>query len=912
MRMYRRLKAIIPNLRQIILGILVGLLPVLTISAESKKNNSSYAIEAVPQQLKTYYKTKKSKSFPWHPAAQATFAKDEKSSANSVDYLLAILKQAQQDELSGTASWNPTPFWGSTGSNPAREIREYILWNIAPTQKDGEKAVQQRQLSILKWFLTEEKVIQLQQRALLSLTRFESNQIETLLQSLVANDSAYHALRTVGLKLGLNKNITFKKEDLRKNLASFHQPLRESARDCWKAQFKTAPPQLFQPTEAIHSESISKFMAQIETYLPEKPNKEWTLVRIDLSQAKEIDPFLYESDSHLGWLIENSDKQIRILSPHGRLLTITASDRDSFKKLIHPKPTSLATYITELEKLRRDGDQESELSEYGGLSGQFESKAATLPEFILAYALYDQKKWKQCARILFPTLSSCVHHEHALHIVKNNLGIVQGHRMLVEFVGNRDYSEAIKQARLIEKHFQKTMFSSLAERIIKELPQRGHDFKELTLPTPTEWETWKSQHSRTEQINYLCSRLRLLNCYQYGQPADVDLFDSQTAKPTGLNIEATRPLFREKTTKVINPLLTLMGGTIYNWETGEEQEVLGMNLTIKDLTTIAPYLKEDWLILSVGYWRSHYPSRSMIGTREVVNWLLERSAGREILSYYETANLSEEEITDKVEEIISWANERQNWSKSQLLLEHLTTLQSKKADWYDARASAEQLTELQEKKAFPLIAKWLTPKSDDLAEIIRLLGKLDVKKTQPLLREFLDHKDPEIQIEAALILLANKDDQNGSRILGQGLSRANHTNISGSSLNRAFQQAAQLDRPVVWKALDQVFDNIEVFTISHIELAKLARQLEAQGSTSGLDFYHDLLENRETGIPNMVSWSSPIAFLAADQLIKEYAEHDPAAMKISKSIKADTEEQLQATKIWLNKRLETFKNKTAD
>ena len=69
---------------------------------------------------------------------------------------------------------------------------------------------------------------------------------------------------------------------------------------------------------------------------------------------------------------------------------------------------------------------------------------------------------------------------------------------------------------------------------------RKDDFRSFVLPKPAEWKERQEKLSRAEQIEFLASRLRLLNCFQWGQPGGVNFEDPQSATPHYLAARARR------------------------------------------------------------------------------------------------------------------------------------------------------------------------------------------------------------------------------------------------------------------------------------------------------------------------------------------------------------------------------------
>src|SRR5262249_47590036 len=152
--------------------------------------------------------------------------------------------------------------------------------------------------------------------------------------------------------------------------------------------------------------------------------------------------------------------------------------------------------------------------------------------------------------VLLPALDTLLLDEHLVELARDRLGDAYGHQMLAAFADTRDYDAALKVARHITEHLSHTRFHSEAARFLDELPRRRDDFKEFRLPTAEEWTAEKRRLSRPEQIDYLCRRLRLLNCYQHSQPGGISYRDRQYAEPQAAGGPKT---------EVINPYVELLG-----------------------------------------------------------------------------------------------------------------------------------------------------------------------------------------------------------------------------------------------------------------------------------------------------------------------------------------------------------------
>lgn len=531
---------------------------------------------------------------------------------------------------------------------------------------------------------------------------------------------------------------------------------------------------------------------------------------------------------------------------------------------------------------------------------------------LLACQLHRAGKLELCARILFPAIDS--HHEDRqfVEVCKDRLVTVYGYRMLVEFIGNRNFVEALAIADRIDQEFKDSRFHSHAQRLLKDLPGRLDDFRALTLPPRPEWEEWREDRSREEQIAFLCQRLRLLNCYQYGQPSDIELFETQYAEPSGLSLDAAQGGFGGKT-KVINPLVELLG----NMEVEEEDEddgeeklvrVPGMQIGIGDVEAIAPYLKDNHLILTVGYWRSFHPSRTLTDTREILAWVLEKAAKRELLDHREWAQLDEAEIVRRIDGIVAWAKERGGMGEVDLLLEALQDLADRGASWHEAWRVADELVERREQSAVPRIARWLTMEGIadyHIKDILSMLRKIDADQAKDLAPAYLESEHLGTRMAAALILLEAGDPDRALPVIGDVFAEADYSNMSEEDLRESTGIVAEANSPQAWETIARLFDDIGIAT-SSFDNVPLCRQLEARGNPAGLKHYRSLLDNRETSIPMRVGWGRPIAFMFGDKLLEGYADHDPAAKKILADTLIDSEERLAATKAWLDGRLKAL------
>ena len=211
-----------------------------------------------------------------------------------------------------------------------------------------------------------------------------------------------------------------------------------------------------------------------------------------------------------------------------------------------------------------------------------------------------------------------------MSILRNELGKNYGYQMLVAFAGDRDYARTERLAKTLATHYPETVFHHYAVRLAEELPERRDDFVTLKLPTPAEWAEMKKKLTRTEQIDFLCRRYRLLNYFQAMQPGGYFPGATQYAEPCGMAHNASWGLGKGKT-EVINPETELEGSRRRH----DDKPPHGLGLTLKDVPQLSKYLRDDWLIPTVTFWRDFHPNRTLGSTRPMVAALINNIATRE-------------------------------------------------------------------------------------------------------------------------------------------------------------------------------------------------------------------------------------------------------------------------------------------
>lgn len=615
----------------------------------------------------------------WRYAVKDVLSGSKDQAASAARFLIDLSEHAFADEVSGRVGWYSTPCWEVEGMNIARKVREDVIETLAFATEEHDSQDSAELVPVLDWFIRKEIVLKYRTAAMRVLLKQDGKEADALVGSIAGDETIPHALTTMALQRATGLGLQLPEPTLLAALADHHADRRTAAAGHWKNQFGSEPPVRFDPVIAVQSPALREMLERFGKLMIDQLPADAPMVLVEESWKKrpKSGP---ENDVELsiGWLIKREGNDLRILDLQGRVCDFKLGDNpvEDWKgfSTVKFRELPIAELVSQIESGRKNEDPEIKISVEKSLPAQFQGPSEGVPEMLLAMQLHRTRKLDLCARILLPALDSHPEDKVFFEVAKHRLAAIYAYRMLVEFVGNRDYNKSLAIAARIERDLGDTEFHSWARRLLAELPKRMDDFHGLSLPTRQEWDTWKANHNREEQIRFLCSRLRLMNCYQYGQPADVEWFDIQYAEPCGILEDATLGLGLGKT-RVINPLEELLG----NSEPRSNQEdddgnkiplppIPGMNLGIRDVPVIAPFLREDNWILSVGFWRTFHPSRTMTSTRELLACLLKESAKRELVDEREWSKLDDTQISEKIDAMIAWAKVRSDKSETELLL----------------------------------------------------------------------------------------------------------------------------------------------------------------------------------------------------------------------------------------------------
>src|SRR5262249_11633770 len=120
-------------------------------------------------------------------------------------------------------------------------------------------------------------------------------------------------------------------------------------------------------------------------------------------------------------------------------------------------------------------------------------------ETVLGWWLAKTGQPALAARVLLPLLERSEQDDDLVHALCEDLAGECAERLFEAFATGRDYKEALRLARRMER-YPPTTYRAWARRLLDELPRRMDDFTEMKLPTPAEWRRLRKGLTRAEQI----------------------------------------------------------------------------------------------------------------------------------------------------------------------------------------------------------------------------------------------------------------------------------------------------------------------------------------------------------------------------------------------------------------------------
>ncbi|MCX7425394.1 MAG: hypothetical protein NTW96_07175 [Planctomycetia bacterium] len=685
--------------------------------------------------LATYYQDHQ-KPPPVDRVLQELDSVDQAARASSGKYILALLAQSQADETNGRGGWQRSglPAWGSDPESDARAFRESLAEKLA----GGTTATEALDAAV--WLLKEDNLADDQKHGVTLLCRIKSRRVEDLFQELLRQPHPNQSVLVAVLEQVAERKLVEPAPEVRRLAIHYREAVRAAAHKAAKA-LEISDVAEYQPEKAFTpwlDGLLKDIAAMIEGGVPEGAKWSDFTVTYPPSQTGG-EPFAWSTS---GWLLSEDNDKVQVLSWLGSRYELP-------KTRTKVEPSTLAKAGRTLLRIRKeatgavsDANQEV-LSPSGSLSAQFEPAFINLPEGLVAAWLHERGDKRLTAELLFPRIEAAEDDRWIGWATRDMLGNVYHREMLDTFANDRDYESTIRLA----KHLSKTVFDGYpyqqrAKKLAAQLANRGDDFKAFRLPTPDEWQQLTMKLDRAQQIEYLAARLRLLNCFQWGQPGGVDYGDPQTAKP---GRQLAKDQMRERwsnpygkhPSQVVNPFV----------------ELREMNIQVADLSALVPFLADENFMPTYSYWRDFHPDRTLHQVNWAVAEIVNGVAKHDLAQLSEFLPLDEQGRQRHIDSILEWCRQHAGKSGNELLLQSLAEAKR----WREFKWAADEAAEKRLTDALPIFVRRFTDFDhcqDDIAELCYLVDSADAVAPA---HKWSTSEDESVRFWSALILLRHGD-----------------------------------------------------------------------------------------------------------------------------------------------------------
>ncbi len=520
-------------------------------------------------------------------------------------YVLALLRQSLADESNGRAKWTPSKFWGDGAVSVSRQFRKQLADKIASGPSAPEL------LEAESWLIRSDNVAAAAVAGTKALTRNPSSKVENVYRSLLSPPHPNTKVTVTILKdIGERKLVALAPELIA--LANdFRAEVRQAAREIAAAWNMTGIP-TFVPERALAGfveEQLSNISAMVLTPVP----KEAVWKRFSIRTKNPYAEGTNQQDFS-GWLLAEDKSAYLVLDFFGH-------ERSFPRTNVTVTARTFADDTKEIRQLRTarssgsGADPRDTLSSMGMSTGQFEPGFVSAPEALLAAWALERDDRSDAAALILPCFDRAGDARWIAEAVRDLLAKHYQQQMLDAFTQDRDYPAVIRMARHLGKpQFQGWQYFERTKMLAAQLETRGEDFKTLVLPTPDEWKDLRSKLARPAQVEYLATRMRLLNAFQRDQPGDVVFNEPQTREArSSLQVVPGKKVG----TETINPLV----------------EFRKMQLEVKDLPALLPFLDDDNFVLAYGYWRDFHPGRYLYTVNSFIAELVNHAAACDIIDW---------------------------------------------------------------------------------------------------------------------------------------------------------------------------------------------------------------------------------------------------------------------------------------
>ena len=654
----------------------------------------------------------------------------------AADYIYALFVQSYADEFNGRDVYIDSPFFGEGSKSQAREFRSALGDAFATANHSN------RGYKIIEWLIFEELLPANQANGVTSLQNLKTEKGDELFVKLIENPSQNFDILMGTIDAVKERNLEAAIPGLIKLSGHHRVAVREKIEEVAKEMDFKDKLLDFNPMDAV-TPWMDSILIQTNEMVMQYVAEDVMWVQLDHTHPEYTRSNETYTESYIGWLIGGTDSTYIILDYSGQEVEL-------MQDYCEMKRPTLGETIKDRIKLL---ESEERLSPFGRSMLNSHEGVTALPDFTLTAWGYASDFKKEAIDLFFLMLNSYRDDRWYELMARDYFGHLYHNEMLHAYSFDLDYETALTYAEHLSKpYFEEYNYQPRAVMLKEQLIKyKDIDFKTVTLPTPEEWARYKTKNDRSAWINFLAERIRLLQCIQPGQPGGISYHDQQFKPGAGIWTRWSEDASSEE---VINPYV----------------ELLEMDLTIKELPYLVPYMEEELYIPSFSYWRDFSSDRTL----HKVNWVIADIMQQVVV--FDLADMSgyygkdEAGKKEHLEGIIKWCEDNAHVTNFELIGNTIRTVE----DWYDLQYAMKRCVRAGYADHSVDLAKRIPDFAESRRDVIyETLYKLQSKDVYEVMRKGMYNTESTDRLWCGLYIMQFGESENnkGLEVLTEILSK---------------------------------------------------------------------------------------------------------------------------------------------
>ena len=331
-----------------------------------------------------------------------------------------------------------------------------------------------------------------------------------------------------------------------------------------------------------------------------------------------------------------------------------------------------------------------------------------------------------------------------------------------------------------------------------------------------------------------------------------------------------------------------------------------MKLTLKDVPQLSNYLRDDWFIPTVTFWRDFHPARELHSTRPLFAHIINQLAGKDLCEIDRWRKLKPAQIEEEIERIARWSKE--NAEKTPLELEWigLEELVAKGAKWLKVNDRVERLLKQKQPKAFDVTKRFLQDEETSAWDKWRILEVYRKQIDPEWAAKDLEHKSDAVRICAAVVVFRSDKSAKAREILGDALEKRGLEWWTGTAVETLLAEGSPEARRHVARLFAYKDLHLQkALLITPVFRGDIMRKCADAGMVEPYQYYLKQLDNNDlvpTGPGNPAPGKLTWAELHVAEIWREFGSGDATVKEITSKFRTNAE-RLPEMKKWLQGRI---------